>query len=91
MTAETGRWQPIDTAPGDRDILIYVPQWGPLIARFNREFDEWSSRMQYPVSLAEESDRPTHWMPLPQPPEGEGAADPPERDRLAAGTAKTGH
>lgn len=100
MTAEAGRWQPIDTAPEDHDILIYVPAWGPLIARFNREFDEWSSRMQCPVSLAEEADRPTHWMPLPEPPEGVGAADLSEDDRLAVAAPapaaaaegmKTGH
>lgn len=87
MTAETGLWQPIDTAPEDRDILIYVPAWGPLIARFNREFDEWSSRMQCPVSLAEETDRPTHWMLLPEPPDGQGAADLSQHDRFAAGAA----
>lgn len=99
MTAEAARWQPIDTAPEDHDILIYVPAWGPLIARFNREFDEWSSRMQCPVSLAEEGDRPTHWMPLPQPPEDDGA-DRSEHERFAVAAPapaaaaegmKTGH
>src|SRR5215216_5313268 len=35
-----------------------------------------------PVSLAEEADRPTHWMPLPEPPTA-GAADIAEHDRVA--------
>jgi hypothetical protein len=68
MNSETKHWRSIDTAPADRDILIYVAAWGPLIARLNSEFREWTSRMQCPVSLAEETDRPTHWMPLPEPP-----------------------
>ncbi|MFL5074712.1 MAG: DUF551 domain-containing protein [Microvirga sp.] len=86
MNSETKHWQPIDTAPADRDILIYVAAWGPLIARLNSEFGEWTSRMQCPVSLAEEADRPTHWMPLPEPPIA-GAADLAEHDRASlAGT-----
>ncbi|HKG84966.1 MAG TPA: DUF551 domain-containing protein [Beijerinckiaceae bacterium] len=86
MNSETKHWQSIDTAPADRDILIYVAAWGPLIARRNSEFGEWTSRMQCPVSLAEEADRPTHWMPLPEPPTA-GAADLAEHDRVAlAGT-----
>ncbi|MFL5143549.1 MAG: DUF551 domain-containing protein [Microvirga sp.] len=86
MSSETKHWQSIDTAPADRDILIYVAAWGPLIARLNSEFGEWTSRMQCPVSLAEEADRPTHWMPLPEPPTA-GAADLAEHDRASlAGT-----
>jgi hypothetical protein len=81
MDHETGRWQPIDTVPEDHEILIYVPAWGPLIARFNSEFGEWTSRMQCPVSLSEEADRPTHWMPLPEPP-ADGADDLTEYDRF---------
>jgi hypothetical protein len=86
MNSETKHWRSIDTAPADRDILIYVAAWGPLIARLNSEFREWTSRMQCPVSLAEEADRPTHWMPLPEPPVA-GAADVAEHDRASlAGT-----
>ena len=43
MNRETKHWQSIDTAPADRDILIYVAAWGPLIARLNSEFREWTS------------------------------------------------
>src|SRR5215212_3948537 len=28
MNSETKHWQSIDTAPADRDILIYVAAWG---------------------------------------------------------------
>ena len=83
MNDETGRWQPIDTVPEDQDVLIYVAAWGPLIARFNSEFREWTSRMQCPVSLSEETDRPTHWMALPEPPV-DGAGDLTEHDRFLA-------
>jgi hypothetical protein len=83
MNAEALRWQPIDTAPEDREILIYIPAWGAIIARFNGEFDERASRMQCPVSLTEDADRPTHWMALPEPP-GAGAAEPSEHERFPA-------
>lgn len=94
MSANAGPWQPIDTAPDEVEILVYVPAWGALIARFNAEFDEWTSRMQCPVSLGEDADRPTHWMPLPEPPQQQDdAAEPAGRAREAAeaGPARTGH
>jgi hypothetical protein len=84
MTSERAGWQPIESAPADKDVLIYVPAWGPLIAQFNAEFSEWTSRMQCPVSLSEEADRPSHWMPLPSPPNGAGAADLSEHDRFVS-------
>ena len=69
MDDERG-WQPIDTAPKDEPILIYTRSWGPLIAVRSGEFGEWLSRMQVPVSISDETEAPTHWCPLPGPPEG---------------------
>ena len=72
-------WQPIDTAPNDEPILIYTPTWGALIAVRSGEFGEWLSRMQVPVSISDETEAPTHWQPLPAPPEGAAAEDHPPR------------
>ena len=68
MTSST--WQPIDSAPNDVEILVYTKRWGTIIARHSGEHDEWLSRMQVPVSLGDDEDSPTHWHPLPDPPEG---------------------
>lgn len=62
-------WQPIDTAPRDGSILGFSPEHGPLVyvARlyaqtgviWEAQFDDDSWAGQ-----------PTHWQPLPPPPEG---------------------
>lgn len=70
----TAAWQPIDGAPKDKEILVYTRPWGPIIASFSEEFGEWFSRMQVPVSIKEEEELPTHWQPLPDPPEAAEAA-----------------
>lgn len=67
---ETGAWQAIDSAPKDQEILIYTRPWGAIIASFSEEFGEWLSRMQVPVSIKEDDELPTHWQPLPSPPDG---------------------
>lgn len=68
--SDAGGWRPIDGAPKDQEILIFTRPWGPIIASFSEEFGEWLSRMQVPVSIKDESEMPTHWQPLPGPPEG---------------------
>lgn len=73
---DTGGWQPIDTAPSDEPILVYTQAWGPIIAVHSGEFGEWLSRMQVPVSIGE-SEAPTHWHPLPEPPDGAARDDDP--------------
>ncbi|MBV9078901.1 MAG: hypothetical protein JO048_15675 [Methylobacteriaceae bacterium] len=65
-------WRPIGEAPHDREILVYTTHWGPIIASYSSEFGEWLSRMQVPVSIKDESELPTHWLPLPAPPDGAG-------------------
>ena len=70
---QTGSWRPIDDAPKDKEILIYTRQWGPIIALHSSEFGEWLSRMQVPVAIRDEEELPTHWQPLPTPPEGSDA------------------
>jgi hypothetical protein len=65
----TGGWQPIDSAPKDGSrILIYgCANCGGLTmhtARFKVERGAWI--VSHNVAMFE----PTHWMPLPEPPEG---------------------
>lgn len=57
-------WRPIETAPKDGTrILVHVPGFG-------QEISAWSLRMATGehewFGLARD---PTHWMPLPEPPE----------------------
>jgi len=56
-----GEWQPIDTAPHDRDLLVYFP--GAPIPSIRR-IGEWHTKL--PPNW-----RATHWMPLPEPPRDE--------------------
>jgi hypothetical protein len=59
-------WQPIETAPTGRRVLVCVaeiPQHRMVIALKSKQdlwLDEYLQPMTYP---------PSHWMPLPAPPE----------------------
>jgi len=66
-------WQPIETAPKEKDILMW---WTPrtpnkyaeacVIGRImDREPSGWWNGQR---GQMESMDRVTHWMPLPQPP-----------------------
>lgn len=65
---ETGDgWRPIETAPKDgTEVLVYVPRRLGAIyaAASNPTGNQWWARNMGDL-------RPTHWMPLPTPPEGE--------------------
>ncbi len=63
-------WQPIETAPKDGSvILLWGRYWSdsqgwfpaPLQGQWNR--DRWEAVWRYSFGV-----RPTHWMPLPEPP-----------------------
>ena len=58
-------WGPIETAPTGQNILVFTP-FG------NRVFSTYRSREYGPWNLALQLGDPTHWMPLPPPPEGSG-------------------
>lgn len=67
MKAESG-WRPIETAPKDgRRIIVFRPT-------SNREYiprvgeDYFSKRLDDVWAMSNSSHQPTHWMPLPEPP-----------------------
>lgn len=61
-------WQPIETAPKDRPILVCQKQNGIIKTAHNiDEYGNWktgSGHMDFIVGV-------THWMPLPPPPKVE--------------------
>ena len=60
-------WQPIETAPRDKDFLAYLRSGYITRARYinGRHFAADS----FGVSGGRDHDpTPTHWMPLPEPP-----------------------
>lgn len=76
-------WQPIETAPRDGTyIILYSPKeisicawklWNK--ARLKYEEDQYTWLRYYGNSIFyyfwdEKSIKPTHWMPLPEPPKG---------------------
>lgn len=67
-------WQDIKTAPRDGTaVLLYVPGWShgdPLMTTASWYGDEWCLLMVggYAVDSDVYPD-PTHWQPLPAPPE----------------------
>ena len=65
------QWQPIASAPKDgTKVLLYWPHWsGVAVIGYNAD-RRWISM----VKLSDEQDPgPTHWRPLPLPPQEEQA------------------
>ena len=64
------RWRPIETAPKDgTEVLVFVPpnrlSVNPFVAQArNPTGAQWWARRVGSI-------KPTHWMPLPDPPEEE--------------------
>ncbi|QWE95622.1 DUF551 domain-containing protein [Cupriavidus sp. EM10] len=73
-------WQPIETAPKWKEVLVWREDSGSFIAKLvapedvpEADAESWEDP-SIPVWLSdaygwqEGSETPTHWMPLPQPP-----------------------
>lgn len=68
-------WQPIETAPKDKDVLLYLPRRGAIRGQWNSDKyarvprPYWSHDREWIFGVRETRDcQPTHWMPLPAPP-----------------------
>lgn len=72
--AATPKWQPIETAPRDREILIYSPEYDEQFVAFwgvcpDDGDSQWVvARSKDMVVIVR---NPTHWLPLPAAPEVE--------------------
>lgn len=59
------QWKPIETAPKDVDrILVFVPSYDPSMAHWATVESKWVCH-----SILNRYAQPTHWLPLPTPPE----------------------
>ena len=70
-------WQPIETAPTNTSILVYIPNtehYGPGIYRAIKvdmgTGVRWHTSALYGGWDIDAIYTPTHWMPLPEPPKG---------------------
>jgi hypothetical protein len=66
MTEQATSWREIESAPKDRTILLWDSRWG-------LQFGEWAESLKAWVDSDAEVTTPTHWMPLPAPPDGQRA------------------
>lgn len=72
-------WKPIETAPRDGNVIIgFEPIYGGLVSQvwWCDIFNRWESlHNDYPMRQCVDEQHyifecnPTHWMPLPEPPE----------------------
>jgi hypothetical protein len=60
-----GRWQPIETAPKSKRVLVFVPikNHRLVIGWQTMDIGLWLDEKMEPMSYP-----PTHWMPLPERP-----------------------
>ena len=60
---ELNTWQPIETAPHDRNILVYDPGYGHLVVIWPEFYNLWIT--VFGIKLTKP---PTHWQELPEDP-----------------------
>lgn len=63
-------WQPIETAPKDGRACLVSDGRFIFCVEWNEEFDWWSVDDNKFGPFRLRGAAPTHWMPLPPPPEG---------------------
>lgn len=61
-------WQPIETAPRDRTMIIYGGEGWATVGRWLGKKTGWYQLNTDPCDSWADEDFPTHWMPLPEPP-----------------------
>jgi hypothetical protein len=62
------QWQPIETAPKDRTSVLIATEDG-LVTEVFFEDDKWMLFCAGIYDCYWLSEKPTHWMPLPLPPQ----------------------
>jgi hypothetical protein len=84
LADRASKWQPIETAPRDGRYFLAANQWGVWVcqykprARSGYVFENpWHSLMLNHAHIDERvrGNRPTHWQPLPAPPEQAGRTE----------------
>lgn len=60
---ELNAWQPIETAPKDRNILVYDPGYGHLVVIWPEFYNLWITVFGRTLTKP-----PTHWQELPEDP-----------------------
>ena len=70
MHRTQGEWQPIETAPKDSEVLLWVDiaVGNPLVIQGCWFSDEEMGESGW-IDVNGEVHEVTHWMPLPDPPE----------------------
>lgn len=65
MEQSQEKWQPIETAPTDIRVLVFVPiKHHRLVIALQTEWGLWLNEAYTPMPYP-----PSHWMPLPEPPQ----------------------
>jgi hypothetical protein len=66
LQARSDVWQPIETAPKDQAVVLWVPRRYPHVVIG----EHWAHSDELTWGWWTQSSRvePTHWMPLPLPP-----------------------
>jgi hypothetical protein len=66
-------WQPIETAPKDEWILVFMEDEDDYMGRIHAgRHNKVANGHLWVIGhhFASDLSKPTHWMPLPEPPEG---------------------
>lgn len=75
---EPGKWRPIETAPKDgTTITLWAEKWErPANGGYNKNVEVWDTELgctdDGEAWPDDELPPPTHWQPLPSPPESKG-------------------
>jgi len=65
------KWEPIDSAPKDStSIVLFIPDYGDeIVMGWSDDGKTWEIEEGLEFKVEDDWHYPTHWMPLPQPPE----------------------